>query len=32
VLDTTSFLSKLCHYALNVHVHPFVGDIFNTDR
>ena len=28
----TSFLSKLCHYALNVHVHPFLGDIFNTDK
>src|ERR1019366_7120352 len=23
VLDTTSFLPKLCHYALNVHVFPF---------
>jgi hypothetical protein len=24
VLDTTSFLPKLCHHALNVHVCPFL--------
>src|ERR1039457_2293347 len=24
VLDTTSFLPKVCHYALNVHVFPFL--------
>ena len=23
MLNTTSFLPKFCHYALNVHVYPF---------
>src|SRR5512146_256440 len=34
LLESTSFLPELCHYALNVHVHPFVdcGTVLSYSR
>ncbi len=30
-LKATSFLSKLCHYVLNVHGHPFVNCVIQVE-